>query len=428
MANITEGNRTLLDSLKKTAERCQEKGDTGLSTEIMEVQNENIDSKTNNQQTFKPLTASEKMEMLESLDLSSSHIKRIDASGSEIKLYLDNDIIYVIDRKDYNLVDVLDKSGSSIVRKIDMFSDEAANLDLYGGYQGSLANNDFRYIHNKTILSIIDKYYPNGNYTDDDLRLLFSKMNHHGCGYVAASNYMFELTKNLSDEEFYDKFGFSRYEITYASDGSYVKNYNYNCMFLDYFLYYQSELGFSSLSEIYGDIQIGAQDGSISGNYDDSGAQGSSHYIIARSIKSYLHEKKIDISYDNTFNYEKSFENLGQAVLNAISPLNDYFNGSKVRDALNVGKVVVIDMEDFTLYYPYDADGNGKLDDVERTAVGGHSMVVTGVTDDGGYIVSSWGSKYIVRPKAYSVYNAIEGYANGDDDNDTLVGITIYDI
>ena len=92
MANITEGNRGLLDSLKKTAERCQEKGDTGLSTEIMEVQNENIDSKTNNQQTFKPLTASEKMEMLESLDLSSSQIKRIDDSGSEIKLYLDNDI------------------------------------------------------------------------------------------------------------------------------------------------------------------------------------------------------------------------------------------------------------------------------------------------------------------------------------------------
>ena len=41
----------------------------------------------------------------------------------------------------------------------------------------------------------------------------------------------------------------------------------------------------------------------------------------------------------------------------------------------------------------YDADGN-----VVQYIDGGHSMTVTGVTEDGRYIVSSWGGKYYIDP------------------------------
>ena len=44
----------------------------------------------------------------------------------------------------------------------------------------------------------------------------------------------------------------------------------------------------------------------------------------------------------------------------------------------------------------YVLDSNGK---VERTQIcGGHGMVITGVTEDGKYIVSTWGKKAIVDP------------------------------
>ena len=55
-------------------------------------------------------------------------------------------------------------------------------------------------------------------------------------------------------------------------------------------------------------------------------------------------------------------------------------------------------MYNFTMYSTEDIDGNGLLDDVLYSNLGGHAMVVTGITEDGDYIVSSWGQKYIVRP------------------------------
>ena len=45
-----------------------------------------------------------------------------------------------------------------------------------------------------------------------------------------------------------------------------------------------------------------------------------------------------------------------------------------------------------TVFYMWTTDG-------ERVSCGGHVMSVTGVTDDGRFIVSSWGEQYYIDPK-----------------------------
>ena len=63
------------------------------------------------------------------------------------------------------------------------------------------------------------------------------------------------------------------------------------------------------------------------------------------------------------------------------------------------GATLVIDIRDFNMYAIEDLDGNGLLDDIMYSNVGGHAMVVTEITEDGDFIVSSWGNKYIIRPQ-----------------------------
>ena len=57
---------------------------------------------------------------------------------------------------------------------------------------------------------------------------------------------------------------------------------------------------------------------------------------------------------------------------------------------MGAGQNVIIGATDFNLY---DEDGI-----IMRENVGAHAMVLAGTTDDGRYIVSSWGEKYYMNP------------------------------
>ena len=280
------------------------------------------------------------------------------------------------------LVDMLDPNGNSILKTPEMYSDEADEYGLYGGNQKNIYNNFIRYsyIDNfKTIKDIIEKYYPNGNYSQDDLLLLALKMNDTGCGYIAFINTVFEETKNLTDAEFYDKFGFNRYILTSNYDGTYSKVYNYDYMFLDFFLYYQKNYNnFSSIQDINGNSSINSQNRTVT--FDTlTGTAGTYSDIVAVMGLNYLREKGINLIID--------------------SPTTaGGFDTNILKDALQQDKKIIIAMYNFTMYSTEDIDGNGLLDDVLYSNLGGHAMVVTGITEDGDYIVSSWGQKYIVRP------------------------------
>ena len=61
-----------------------------------------------------------------------------------------------------------------------------------------------------------------------------------------------------------------------------------------------------------------------------------------------------------------------------------------VKAYLKRGKSVSIIDNGFNLY---DENGN-----IAHKNVGGHWMTITEVTDDGRYVVSSWGDKYYLKP------------------------------
>ena len=153
-----------------------------------------------------------------------------------VKTIYDEDPEFIFDKEKKILLDVLDINGNSIVHKLDMFSDEANNYYLYGGNQAHLKNYGSRYLNDEIISSIIKKYYPDSDFSEDDLKLLFAKMSSGGCSYIAFSNAIFDGTMNLSDEEFYNKFGFDRYSIIKNNHigipADFFKVFNYESIWL----------------------------------------------------------------------------------------------------------------------------------------------------------------------------------------------------
>ena len=85
----------------------------------------------------------------------------------------------------------------------------------------------------------------------------------------------------------------------------------------------------------------------------------------------YLHEKGID------------------ADVNCSS--SSTMSVDSVKNTLESGTVVKLSLGKGTQF----CDENGK---VQQTLGGGHAVLITGVTDDGRYIISSWGNQYYVDP------------------------------
>ena len=90
-----------------------------------------------------------------------------------------------------------------------------------------------QFLNDPKIRQIIEEYFPGQEITDEDLSLLFYRMNKIGCGYVAAINTIFEGYKDLSNEEWEELFGFPRVAV---DNLGYSVNYDY--LFLEFFIYY----------------------------------------------------------------------------------------------------------------------------------------------------------------------------------------------
>lgn len=160
----------------------------------------------------------------------------------------------------------------------------------------------------------------------------------NGCGYAAMVNTVFEYYCNRSNgaEEFEAKFGFSLRN----SDGL----LNYDLMMVDIYSY---ENGYGHSSTNMADRKR------ILTNYmQDTGADG--HSSVNVDIKN-----NVSFTVNNYDNY------------------------------IREGKQIIVRADRFKLY-----DENGNL----AGSCGAHAMVITGVTEDGKFIVSSWGKKYMIDP------------------------------
>ena len=96
-------------------------------------------------------------------------------------------------------------------------------------------------------------------------------------------------------------------------------------------------------------------------------------------------------SSSNQYSREKLIESfLKERGVKCDSKTNVNVTPANIDTMLYDGKQVIIAFHDG---YMYPADGGRRV-----PIKGGHAMVITGVTEDGKYIVSSWGEKYYIDP------------------------------
>lgn len=214
----------------------------------------------------------------------------------------------------------------------------------YGGDQGSPQNQIGE--NREALYDIVRKYYP--DLSDAQIQDYLRKLNSEGCGYVAIINTIFRQYEGR-EAEFQEKFGFPMYK-----NG----DLNYNELLVDFYTATDNH----NQGLFWSDR--------INENEDPSATTGRGTTPSDQKYRAqlYLKEKGIEVQIQtnkrvNVDNYQKLAES-GSVIIN-------YHYGN--------------------LY-----DANGK---VVQYIDGGHSMTVTGVTEDGRYIVSSWGEKYYIDPE-----------------------------
>ncbi|MBC6309927.1 hypothetical protein HCJ66_10275 [Listeria sp. FSL L7-1582] len=220
----------------------------------------------------------------------------------------------------------------------------------YGGNQGSpsytLKNGDTE------IKKILKNHFP--DMTEKEMKDYLDKLNDEGCGYVALVNGFLDQYGG-TEREFEKEFGFPMY--TKKDNGEKTLNYNYLLVDL-----YASEdnhnkkgIWFWSHDELDEDEDASDIDG-----YGTT--QESREYRFNR----YLDKHDMEVEFKNGVppsisNYDKYSDNDEEIIL-SMSP-------------------VILE---------------NKSGDVVENMQGGHAVSVTGKTDDGRLIVSSWGTKYYV--------------------------------
>ena len=231
----------------------------------------------------------------------------------------------------------------------------------YGGDQGSPKR---QWVitdpHKKEILyDTVRKYYP--DMTDKEIQEYLRKLNSEGCGYVSIVNTIF-VEYEGREEDFERDFGFPMYR-----NG----DLNYDQLLVDFYAATDNHK-----RNWYGKDYIDNSE-----DYSSTKGYGTTNKSREYRINKYLDDKGIDLTFE-----QKIYDH------NDITPGN-------LKSYAEEGQVLI----SFRNGYIYDEAGNPHLID------GGHSMAVTGVTEDGRFIVSSWGEKYYIDPDDIITYTNDDG-------------------
>ncbi len=213
----------------------------------------------------------------------------------------------------------------------------------YGGNQGSPMN------HLYEMAPIVRKYYP--DMTDWEVMAHLEKLNSEGCGYVALTNTFFSQYDG-TPEEFEEIFGFPMFK----SDGS----LNHDALITDFYCATDNHDEFL----IFFDIKRDWQDTIADGHY------GTLPQDREHRWEMYMKQHGLDVDVKN------------------VNVTIDNYN------TISADGYVIIEVDDL-----YIKDNNGIYYPPARG--GKHCMTVTGVTDDGLFVVSSWGDKWYLDPDDY---------------------------
>ena len=235
-----------------------------------------------------------------------------------------------------------------------VFDDEGT----YGGDQGSARGTSGE--KREQIYEIIRQNYPGVELTNEQLNNYLAKMNNEGCGYVALANTVFVQYEGR-EAEFEETFGYPMYD----ENG----DLNYDLLIAD--LYSSTDNRETAWGEIdYENDYVRGKDGAKD-DYDywnDRSGTGSSQYEREAYLESFMEAHGCDVEVKTDANV-------------------DIYNYQRLSEE---GKQVIIAYRYGNLY---NMDGT-----VKQVIDGGHAMVVTGVTEDGKFIVSSWGEQYYIDP------------------------------
>ncbi len=222
--------------------------------------------------------------------------------------------------------------------KSDVYNTDGTGM--YGSDQGAMVDklNNKGTPNAKKIYNDLKQYYPNITYKEAVKYM--DTLNHHGCTFAAMANTILSEYSGR-DEEFEKKFGFPLKD----KNG----NYNYDRMILDIY-----DTTYKNGKHNYKD------------KYGNTPSVHRSTKEILEIEKEYLTEKGVK---------------MGKARTDAKITVDNFEEYSKKGQ-------VVLDIHDVVIYK-----------DDHRQRCGGHAVVVTGVTEDGLFVVSSWGEKYYLDPK-----------------------------
>lgn len=232
----------------------------------------------------------------------------------------------------------------------------------YGGNQGAARFLDENSEERKEIEEIVKRNMADCDMPNDmNFSKYLQKMNTEGCGYVALANSVFVYYQGR-EQDFENAFGYSMYNKK--------GDLNYNLLIADIYSSMDNRSG--GKYDKYADYNS-AIDGDKE-NYDpwnDASGRGSDPDNYQEYLDSFMFDKGV--------NSKVTF--LG----------TDTMNADELKDHTTNRESVLLGFFDGNIYYE-----NGK---VAQYIDGGHGMIVTGITEDGKYIVSSWGGKYIIDPK-----------------------------
>ena len=258
---------------------------------------------------------------------------------------------------------------------ISIYDEENIDSWQYGADQGRFDKYE-DIINDPYMWEQLQKYYPIESFKSEAEAMDFYErycavIGHSGCGYAAAANIVFQQYEGR-EKEFEETFGYPMYTVKNGEI-----DYNYEYFMLDY---YNHEYGGKySIEELEKGMAIG-------NNVEDFfRTDAKSSTADLKDLDDYLSEEyNIDCSakedWHNNFTLFESDAGINNNLQNQTNN-NDY---------------VVYAGDNYDLY---NMDGS-----LDRTGGGAHYMVITGFTDDGRPIVSSWGGQYILD---------VKGEANG---------------
>ncbi len=253
---------------------------------------------------------------------------------------------------------------------ISIFDEENIDSWQYGADQDRFGNYE-DIINDPYMWEQLQRYYPIESFKSEAEAMEFYEryctvIANVGCGYAAAANMVFQLYEGR-EEEFEETFGYPMYTVKNGEI-----DFNYEYFMLDY--YNHNYAGKYSIEELEKGMTIG-------NNIEDLfRLDAKSSAAELQDLDDYLRD-----SYNIQCNAERDFTNKF-TIIESDASINN-----KLQNQTNNNDYVIYCGYNYDLY---DMDGN-----LYRQNGGNHYMIITGFTDDGRPIVTSWGGQFILDVK-----------------------------